>query len=715
MLRSGMPSASDPVGPARPGASWTPPDPSGALGELFVRTLAALAGWLAFERAELVLLRDGERVEVFTYPAGAAGGPTRSSAARSDYSERLWPSGGTEPRSIPEAARELDAACAADRRLLESGVRALVSAPLHAGARPLGLLVLAGGDPAAFDTARARLLAPASELLALAAERERSWALEQTRHRRRVRLEAALPTLAGSLDVRKVFVELSGLIQEVIPHDVLAFALLLPDRSGVRVQAATDRGVLELPVYRFSNPEEALDSNWQFLLAHDLVPVDESSVRARISPRSAAEVREVVTRPGPEWMRFIAQARVRSILRVPIRSKDRAIGGVVFMARAPDAFDEEDGGVASRIADQLALALAHQELAEEERRIALAEERERLLERRVDQLSRELERFSAHRALGQAPPWKRALAEATQVAATDATVLITGESGTGKEVIARTIQRGSQRAKGPFVALNCAALPEQLMESELFGHERGAFTGASEARAGKLEQAAGGVLFLDEVGEMSPPVQAKFLRVLQEREFQRVGGTRVLKADVRIVAATNRDPRAGIAAGTFREDLYYRLSVFEIHLPPLRERPEDILLLAEAFREEIGRSIGRPAAGLSESAREQLLAHSWPGNVRELRNAIERAVILCQGGLIAREHLPLSVARPLAERVALAASPAAEFPVEGVKLEQVERELLEKALAKAAHNKSQAARLLGLSRGQLYSLLRRHGLTRARR
>jgi DNA-binding NtrC family response regulator len=294
-------------------------------------------------------------------------------------------------------------------------------------------------------------------------------------------------------------------------------------------------------------------------------------------------------------------------------------------------------------------------------------------------------------------------------------VLVTGESGTGKEVVARYLHRGSPRAKGPFVALNCAALPEQLLESELFGHERGAFTGALQARAGKIEQATGGVLFLDEVGEMSPAVQAKFLRVLQEREYQRVGGTRTLKADVRVVAATNRDPKRAIERGEFREDLYYRLSVFELRLPPLRERPEDILVLAEAFLEEVGTSVGRPAAGISEDARELLLSHSWPGNVRELKNAIERAVILAKGGLVTHEHLPMAVARAPEAASTAAVATAASLPPGGVKLDAVERDVLEKAMAQAKGNKTRAAQLLGLPRGQLYSLLRRHGLTDAKR
>ena len=243
------------------------------------------------------------------------------------------------------------------------------------------------------------------------------------------------------------------------------------------------------------------------------------------------------------------------------------------------------------------------------------------------------------------------LRKATQVASTDTTVLITGESGTGKEVVARFIHAASARKSGPFVALNCAALPEQLLESELFGYERGAFTGAQQAKPGQVELASGGVLFLDEVSEMSLSAQAKFLRVLQEREFQRLGGTRLLKANIRVIAATNRDLRKAVERGDFREDLFYRLGVFDIQIPPLRERPSDIVPLSETFLQEIGRSFGRPPAGLTRDARNALLQYDWPGNVRELRNVLERAAILCEGALIDTNHLTLqSGARPLPQR-----------------------------------------------------------------
>jgi len=245
------------------------------------------------------------------------------------------------------------------------------------------------------------------------------------------------------------------------------------------------------------------------------------------------------------------------------------------------------------------------------------------------------------RIVGESVQWRGVLRDATQVAATDTTVLITGESGTGKEVVARFIHAASPRRNRPFVALNCAALPEQLLESELFGYERGAFTSAHQAKPGQIELASGGVLFLDEVTEMSLSAQAKFLRVLQEREFQRLGGTRLVKANIRVIAATNRDLRKAVERGSFREDLFYRLGVFDIPIPPLRDRASDIVPMSDSFLQEIGRSFGRPAAELTREARAALLQYEWPGNVRELRNVLERAAILCEGGPLDVSHLRL--------------------------------------------------------------------------
>jgi transcriptional regulator with PAS, ATPase and Fis domain len=280
-------------------------------------------------------------------------------------------------------------------------------------------------------------------------------------------------------------------------------------------------------------------------------------------------------------------------------------------------------------------------------------------------------------------------------------------------VAARFIHGSSPRANGPFVAVNCAALPDQLLESELFGYEKGAFTGAASAKPGQIERAARGVLLLDEVGEMSLPAQAKLLRVLQEKEFQRLGGTRVLAADVRIVAATNRDLRAAVEDRSFREDLYYRLHVFEIRLPPLRERREDILPLAEEFLAEIGRAFGRPPAGISREARDRLLEYAWPGNVRELRNTLERAAIVCEGGLINGDHLSLAGPRATSLRLRDAADQGdvtrgSLSTAAGLK--EIERGMVDRALREARYNKSDAARALGLTRKQLYVRLRRFGL-----
>jgi DNA-binding NtrC family response regulator len=311
--------------------------------------------------------------------------------------------------------------------------------------------------------------------------------------------------------------------------------------------------------------------------------------------------------------------------------------------------------------------------------------------------------------VGGSPAWRRVLRQATQVASTNTTALLLGESGTGKEVVARFLHRASSRRNGPFVALNCAALPEHLLEAELFGYERGAFTGATQSKPGQLEQAAGGTLFLDEVGEMSPSAQAKFLRVLQEREFQRLGGTRVLRADVRIVAATNRDLPRAMASGQFREDLYYRLNVFTIQLPALRDRRDDIRPLSDAFLETTGRELAHPPAGVSRDALDALMAYHWPGNVRELRNVIECAAILCDGGPITPEHLALTGPAPLTAPAPAAPVAASVVPPQSGDLQAMERAMIEQALQSARFNKSKAAKAIGLTRRQLYCRMRKYG------
>ncbi len=301
--------------------------------------------------------------------------------------------------------------------------------------------------------------------------------------------------------------------------------------------------------------------------------------------------------------------------------------------------------------------------------------------------------------VGHSAGWAGAVKRATLVAPTEATVLLQGESGTGKEVMARLIHTTSPRGNRPFVAINCAALPEHLLESELFGYERGAFTGAQQTKPGQVEIAAGGVLFLDEVSEMSLAAQAKFLRFLQEREFQRLGGTRVVKTNVRIIAATNRDLQQAMERGAFRPDLYYRLQVFTIQLPPLRERQADILPLADAFLQDIGRAMKRPRVPLTPEATEALLSHTWPGNVRELRNALERAAIVCEDGAITAAQLSLAAPRR---------SP--QFDQADVNLDALQRRTIARVLDQVRGNKSQAAKRLGLTRSQLYERLRKYHL-----
>ncbi len=297
-----------------------------------------------------------------------------------------------------------------------------------------------------------------------------------------------------------------------------------------------------------------------------------------------------------------------------------------------------------------------------------------------------------------------------RVSRSDAPVLITGESGCGKEVVARAVHRFSPRSSKPFVAINCAAIPETLLESELFGHEKGAFTGAMQQRIGRFEQGNGGTLFLDEIGEMPIMVQSKLLRVLQEGEFSRVGGNQTLKSNVRIVAATNRDPEKSIAAGQFREDLYYRLNVVRIHIPPLRERVDDIMPLAEHFRKRIGRGRSGPALRFSLGAMRVLQNYNWPGNVRELENVVQRAAVLATGNIIMPRDLPLAehesdrvsdsaahVRRVLRTFAASVLDYRGEQKDASVLIDQI-REMLANDVAKHTSNDIEAAKALGLTK-----------------
>jgi DNA-binding NtrC family response regulator len=332
----------------------------------------------------------------------------------------------------------------------------------------------------------------------------------------------------------------------------------------------------------------------------------------------------------------------------------------------------------------------------------------------MDELRLRVERLAARRAaesrsaqllarltpdlVAESAAMKDALSAARQVAPTDATVLLLGESGTGKSQLARFIHYQSKRAQGPFVEVHCAALPETLLEGELFGHERGAFTGATQRKQGHLAAAQGGTVFLDEIGEIPPATQVKLLRFLQERTFVPLGSTEQRSVDVRVVSATNRDLEAAVRDGDFREDFYYRLNVFAIRVPALRDRPEDVLRIAERLL--AGR--GWPSAKLSGAARGRLLAHGWPGNVRELENALERALIVAGDGEIGPEHLAVGSGAARGARVA-------DLLVGGFDLDSHERDLVFAALERARGNKTTAAKLLGISRRRLYTLLASFG------
>jgi Nif-specific regulatory protein len=385
----------------------------------------------------------------------------------------------------------------------------------------------------------------------------------------------------------------------------------------------------------------------------------------------------------------------RSMLALPVRDGAGEIIGVLQILNARrGAFSADDERAALGLAKQAGSVLERTSLyAELKKKSPLSTERPHLA-------------YRFNQIVGESEAMRAAYAVVEKAARTDATVLITGESGTGKELFARAIHHNSRRRAGPFVKVDCTTLPEALIENELFGHEKGAFTGADKTSAGKFEVAAGGTLFIDEIGELPLKLQGKLLRVLQDREFERVGGTKTLTADVRVVCATHRDLAAMVDAGTFREDLYYRIRVVPLPTPPLRERgTADLLRLVEHFVSTFGRRHGRPHVGIGDDALARLKAHPFPGNIRELEHAIESAVVMCDGDIIRARDLALAERR----RTTSGTMPAVVLPAAGgvvvgdpgVTLQQLENEHIRLVLEAVKGNQSEAARRLGIGRNTL--------------
>ncbi|HKP35838.1 MAG TPA: sigma 54-interacting transcriptional regulator [Pyrinomonadaceae bacterium] len=404
--------------------------------------------------------------------------------------------------------------------------------------------------------------------------------------------------------------------------------------------------------------------------------------------------------PLPLRMMFNATLGGRAALVAPVRIGSHTFGllGLVW-SESRDQFKDHEIALVEGIADQIGTALERDHLSAEVMRLKSVLH----------------ERYGEDRIIGQAPAIRRAMELALSVADTQTSVLIQGESGTGKELLANLIHFNSGREDKPYVKLNCGAIPETLLESELFGHEKGAFTDARARRRGRFEEADGGTLFLDEVGEMSLAAQVRLLRVLQDGEFTRVGGNEVVKADVRIIAASNVDLDQAIEEGKFRRDLFYRLSVFPIQLPALRERPEDIHLLVIHFLEHYKQRTGRFVSGISKGALRALISYDWPGNVRELENAIERAVIIAAGRQIELDDLPSAIGNVVVEREALLRAERAHAASEGrssrleidvpSSMDEIERQAIEATLDYTSGDKTRAAKLLNIGRKTIYRKL----------
>jgi Nif-specific regulatory protein len=486
-------------------------------------------------------------------------------------------------------------------------------------------------------------------------------------------------TLDSSLDLREV---LGPVLKIIARHKGIlrgSLTLLNRDTGEISIEAAYGLSASQQRKGRYRIGEGVIGQVFQ-------------TGRPAIIPRVSEEPR-FLNRTGA-----IAGAEAGDIsyLSVPIKLENRVVGALsIDVPYREETPLQDEVRLLSIVGSMISQAVKLRQKAQEERR-QLIEENRRLTEELKD-------RFRPSNLIGNSSAMQAVYDLIAQVSGSDATVLIRGESGTGKELVAHAIHYSSRRAGKPFIRVNCAALPETVIESELFGHEKGAFTGAVSARKGRFELADGGTLFLDEVGDLSPGLQIKLLRVLQEREFERVGGASTLKVDVRLIAATNVELEKLIENGRFRQDLYYRLDVFPIRIPPLRERKTDILQLADFFVEKYGKSSQKRVRRISTPAIDMLMSYHWPGNVRELENCVERAVLLSDDDVIHGHHLPPSL------QTAEASGTAFRGRLKG-SLAAVERELVLEALKSCRGNMARAAMALGISERIMGLRVRKYGI-----
>jgi Nif-specific regulatory protein len=495
-----------------------------------------------------------------------------------------------------------------------------------------------------------------------------------------LKLAEATTTTSGTAELRRLstLLEISqalsaGAHQKTALHQVLS--ILERHHSVIRSTVALLTSAEEIDVVASEGPHVG-KADAKFRLGEGITGRVVQSGKPIVVPRVSREpmfLRRTSERPE------LAREEI-SYVCVPILLNRKAVGalGADFRFKPERDFDRTVkflGVVASLMAQWIRI-----------QRVIDAE-RDRLREENTHLKSELRERYDFSNILGTSGPMRLVYEQVSQVARTDTTVLIRGESGTGKELIAQAIHYNSLRSKRPFIKVSCAALPDSLIESELFGYEKGAFTGAHAPKKGRFELAEGGTLFLDEVGELNLSTQIKLLRVLQAREFERLGGTKTIRANVRMIAATNKDVERAIVDGSFREDLYYRLNVFSIFLPPLRERKPDLLLLADHFLEKASLAHGKHIKRISTPAIDMLMAYHWPGNVRELENAIERAVVVCDGQVVHAHHMPptLQTAASSGTTMSLSLKDA---------LDAYEKDLIQDALKTSRGNRAKAARLL---------------------